>query len=125
MKAIKNYKSNRQIVVFDKVGDTIPTGVHIDTENAKARFTNGVIPAGTLLVKGSGDGKVKVLNEDLSGTNVTKDKAVGLTIYDIEIDDYPLVSAVVEGIVRVEALPDKEKAGVRFIKDALPRLTFY
>ncbi|MGQ1935586.1 hypothetical protein ACT8O7_08050 [Ornithobacterium rhinotracheale] len=125
MKAIKKFGSKRQIVVFDKVGDTIPTGVHVDITDAKARFSDGVIPAGTLLVKGSGDGKVKVLNEALSASNVTKDKAVGLTIYDIEIDDYPLVSAVVEGIVRIEALPDKEKTGLKFIKDALPRITFY
>lgn len=124
MKRIQKKTAGRQMVVFDRVDATLPTGVVVDTTDAQARFTEGILPAGTLLVKGD-DGRAKVLNEDLSQTNVTREKALGLTMSDIEIDDYPQVSVVVAGTVRKEALPDKEKAGLTHLMNALPRLTFY
>ena len=43
-------KAGRQIVVFDQEDATYPGGVQIDPTTAKARFTDGVVPAGTLLV---------------------------------------------------------------------------
>lgn len=113
--------AGRQIVVFDQVNATYPGGVHIDRTDALARFANGIIPAGTLVVPHT-EGKVKVVNATLSATNVKN--AVGVTMSDIVIDDMPLVSVVIAGTVRKEALPDKEKAGVAFIKAELPRLTF-
>lgn len=124
MKKITKIGSGREIVVFDHVNATMPTGIHVDKASASARFSDGVIPAGTLLVKGTG-GLAKVLNVALSATNVTQDKVIGLTLSDIEIDDFPLVSAVISGTARIDALPDKEKTGVKFIQDALPRITLY
>ena len=114
-------KAGRQIVVFDQEDATYPGGVQIDPTSAKARFTNGVVPAGTLLVPHT-DGTFKVVNETLSQTNTVG--AVGLTAYDVVIDDMPLVAVVMAGTARKDALPDKEKAGVAFLRTALPRISF-
>lgn len=114
-------KAGRQVVVFDQLDVTYPGGVYIDPTTAKARFTDGVIPAGTLVMPDT-NGTFKVVNETLSQTNTAG--AVGLTAHDVVIDDIPLVAVVMAGTVRKEALPDKEKAGVAFLRTALPRISF-
>ena len=114
-------KAGRQIVVFDQEDATYPGGVQIDPTSAKARFTNGVVPAGTLLVPHT-DGTFKVVNETLSQTNTAG--ALGLTAHDVVIDDMPLVAVVMAGTARKDALPDKEKAGVAVLRTALPRISF-
>ena len=114
-------KAGRQIVVFDQEDATYPGGVQIDPTSAKARFTDGVVPAGTLLVPHT-DGTFKVANETLSQTNTAG--ALGLTAHDVVIDDMPLVAVVMAGTARKDALPDKEKAGVAFLRTALPRISF-
>lgn len=114
-------KAGRQVVVFDQLDVTYPGGVYIDPTTAKARFTDGVIPAGTLVMPDT-NGSFKVVNETLSQTNTTG--AVGLTAYDVVIDDIPLVAVVMAGTARKEVLPDKEKAGVAFLRTALPRISF-
>jgi len=114
-------KAGRQIVVFDQEDATYPGGVQIDPTSAKARFTNGVVPAGTLLVPHT-DGTFKVVNETLSQTNTAG--ALGLTAHDVVIDDMPLVAVVMAGTARKDALPDKENAGVAFLRTALPRISF-
>ena len=115
-------KAGRQIVVFDQLDVTYPGGVYIDPTTAKARFTDGVIPAGTLVMPDT-NGTFKVVNETLSQTNTAG--AVGLTAHDVVIDDIPLVAVVMAGTARKDALPDKEKAGIAFVKKVLPRITFY
>ena len=114
-------KAGRQIVVFDQLDVTYPGGVYIDPTTANARFTDGVIPAGTLVMPDT-NGTFKVVNETLSQTNTAG--AVGLTAHDVVIDDIPLVAVVMAGTARKEALPDKEKAGVAFLRTALPRISF-
>ena len=114
-------KAGRQIVVFDQLDVTYPGGVHIDPTTAKARFTDGVIPAGTLVMPHT-EGSFKVVNETLSQANTAG--ALGLTAHDVVIDDMPLVAVVMAGTARKDALPDKEKAGVAFIRTALPRISF-
>jgi len=114
-------KAGRQIVVFDQLDVTYPGGVYIDPTTAKARFTDGVIPAGTLVMPDT-NGTFKVVNETLSQTNTAG--AVGLTAHDVVIDDIPLVAVVMAGTARKEMLPDKEKAGVAFLRTALPRISF-
>lgn len=114
-------EAGRQIVVFDQLDVTYPGGVYIDPTTAKERFTDGVIPAGTLLVPHT-DGTFKVVNETLSQTNTAG--ALGLTAHDVVIDDMPLVAVVMAGTARKDALPDKEKAGVAFLRTALPRISF-
>ena len=114
-------KAGRQVVVFDQLDVTYPGGVYIDPTTAKARFTDGVIPAGTLVMPDT-NGTFKVVNETLSQTNTTG--AVGLTAHDVVIDDIPLVAVVMAGTARKEMLPDKEKAGVAFLRTALPRISF-
>ena len=114
-------KAGRQIVVFDQLDVTYPGGVYIDPTTAKERFTDGVIPAGTLVMPDT-NGTFKVVNETLSQTNTAG--AVGLTAHDVVIDDIPLVAVVMAGTARKEVLPDKEKAGVAFLRTALPRISF-
>lgn len=114
-------KAGRQIVVFDQLDVTYPGGVYIDPTTAKARFTDGVIPAGTLVMPDT-NGTFKVVNETLSQTNTAG--AVGLTAHDVVIDDIPLVAVVMAGTARKEVLPDKEKAGVAFLRTAFPRISF-
>lgn len=114
-------KAGHQIVVFDQLDVTYPGGVYIDPTTAKARFTDGVIPAGTLVMPDT-NGTFKVVNETLSQTNTAG--AVGLTAHDVVIDDIPLVAVVMAGTARKDALPDKEKAGVAFLRTALPRISF-
>ena len=114
-------KAGRQIVIFDQVDATYPGGVQIDPTTAKARFTDGVVPAGTLLVPHT-DGTFKVVNETLSQTNTAG--ALGLTAHDVVIDDMPLVAVVMAGTARKDALPNKEKEGVAFLRTALLRISF-
>ena len=122
MKQITKQTAGRQIVVFDQVLATLPAGVLIDATEAKNCFSDGVVPAGTLLVPHT-DGSYKPVNETLSDTNVAT--AVGLTAEDVAIDDFPMVAVVLSGTARIDALPDKEKAGVGFMKKVLTRITFY
>ena len=114
-------KAGRQIVVFDQLDVTYPSGVHIEPTIAKARFIDGIIPAGTLVMPDT-NGMFKVVNETLSQTNTAG--ALGLTAHDVVIDDMPLVAVVMAGTARKDALPDKEKAGVAFLRTALPRISF-
>lgn len=114
-------KAGRQIVVFDQLDVTYPGGVYIDPTTAKARFTDGVIPAGTLVMPDT-DGTFKIVNETLSAANTAG--ALGLTAHDVVIDDIPLVAVVMAGTARKEALPDKEKEGVAYLRTALPRISF-
>ena len=122
MKQITKQTAGRQIVVFDQVLATLPSGVLIDATEAKNRFSDGVVPAGTLLVPHT-DGSYKPVNETLSDTNVAT--AIGLTAEDIAIDDFPMVAVVLSGTERIDALTDKQKAGVGFMKKVLTRITFY
>lgn len=114
-------KAGRQIVVFDQLDVTYPSGVHIEPTIAKARFIDGIIPAGTLVMPDT-NGMFKVVNETLSQANTAG--ALGLTAHDVVIDDMPLVAVVMAGTARKDVLPDKEKAGVAFLRTALPRISF-
>lgn len=114
-------KAGRQIVVFDQVDATYPGGVYIDPTTAKERFTDGVIPAGTLVMPDT-NGAFKIVKETLTTANTAG--ALGLTAHDVVIDDIPLVAVVMAGTARIDALPDKEKAGVAFLRTALPRISF-
>ncbi|MCT4156061.1 hypothetical protein HZP35_14055 [Elizabethkingia anophelis] len=116
----KSGPSGFQKVVFDEITAHYPGGVHVDKTSASARFTDGVLPAGTVLVPGD-EGKFNVINEALTDDNLVG--AIGLTTHDIVIDDFPLVAVAIAATFRAEALPDLEQAGVELIKKALPRLT--
>lgn len=119
----KSGTGGRQKVVFDEVTAAFPGGIVIDGTVATARFQDGIIPAGTIVVK-SGNSYV-VINEALSGSNVTVANAVGLVLEDVAIEDFTQAAIVIAGTARIDALPDKEKTGVSFIRTALPRITFY
>ncbi|WP_315506943.1 hypothetical protein [Capnocytophaga leadbetteri] len=122
MKQITKQTAGRQIVVFDHVVATRPAGVLINAVEAKKRFTDGIIPAGTLLIPHN-DESFKPVNDTFTDSNIAT--AIGLTAEDIVLDDFPMVAVVISGTARTEALPDKEKAGIAFVKKVLPRITFY
>ena len=122
MNNIKKLSGAREIVVFDKVLATIPGGDKvIDNVDAKARFANGIIPAGTLVVNVAG--VFKVLKVALTDVNTAG--AVGLVRQNIAIEDFTLSAVVTDGIVRIDALPAPEKTGIAFIQSKLPNLKFY
>lgn len=116
-----DFQPGRQIVVFDQIDATYPGGVHISKTDATVRFTDGVIPAGTVVVPDA-DGRYKVLNVALTAPLLAG--SIGLVSHDIKIDDYPLASIVMSGTARIDALPDKEKTGIALLKAALPRISF-
>lgn len=116
-----DFQAGRQIVVFDQIDATYPGGVHVSKTDAAARFTNGVIPAGTVVVPDA-DGRYKVLNAALTTSNLSG--AIGLVSHDIKIDDYPLAAIIMSGTARIDALPDLEKTGIALLAKALPRISF-
>lgn len=122
MNNIKRTSGGRESVVFDDVIATFPGGVQIDNEDAKKRFTDGVVKAGTVVVPHA-NGTYKVLNTALSDSNLKG--SVGLVRQDVRIEDFTLSSVVIAGTARKNALPDLEKTGVEFLAKALPRITFY
>lgn len=118
----KNTSGQREIVVFDDVLSTYPGGVLVDNVDAKARFADGVIPAGTIIVI-TAPNKGKVVNADLTAANIKG--SAGLVQKNTAIEDFTLVSVVTDGTFRTVALPDKEKAGVAFIVKEVPTLKAY
>lgn len=109
-------EKGRQIVVFDQIDATYVGGVHIDATSAKERFADGVIPAGTMVMK-TQDGIFKVFNDSVQGDHI------GLTHFDVVIDDMPLVAVVMAGTARLEALPQKERENKENMKTCLPRIS--
>lgn len=122
MNNIKKFTGARQKVVFDSVLSTYPGGVNVENTDAKLRFTNNVLPAGTVIVS-NGSGGWKVLNVALTAPLLAT--AIGLVLQDIAIEDFTLSSVVTDGTARIDALPDKEKTGIALLKAALPKITFY
>jgi len=121
MNGIKKYTGGRQKVVFDSVLSTYPGGVNVENTDAKLRFTNNVLPAGTVIVS-NGSGGWKVLNVALTAPLLAT--ALGLVLQDIAIEDFTLSSVVIDGTARIDALPDREKTGIALLKAALPKITF-
>lgn len=121
MNNIKKFNGSRQKIVFDSMTlATYPGGVIIDNVDAKARFTDGIIPAGAVVVPS--DGKFKIVNADLTATNIKG--AIGLVLQDVAIEDFTQSSVVMDGTVRIAALPDKEQAGAALLVKELPSLKF-
>ena len=121
MNGIKKFTGGRQKVVFDSVLSTYPGGVNVENTDAKLRFTNNVLPAGTVIVS-NGSGGWKVLNVALTAPLLAT--ALGLVLQDIAIEDFTLSSVVNSGTARIDALPALEKTGIAFLKAALPRISF-
>ncbi|QNS40193.1 hypothetical protein H0S70_07205 [Chryseobacterium manosquense] len=123
MNNIKKTSGQREIVVFDDVLATRPGGLlNIDNVDAKSRFTDGIIPAGTLVVM-TIPNVFKVLKVALTDVNTVG--AVGLVHRNVAIEDFTEASIVTDGIVRIDALPAPEKTGIAFIQAKLPNLKFY
>lgn len=121
MNNIKKVGGQREKVVFDSVIATYPSGVLVDNTDAKLRFTDNILRAGTVIVS-NGSGGWKVLNVALTAPLLST--AIGLVRQDVSIDDFTLTSVVTDGTARTAALPDKEKTGIALLKAALPKITF-
>lgn len=122
MNNIKKFGGEREIVVFDDVLSTYPGGVVVDNVDAKARFADGIIPAGTIIVI-TEPNKGKIVNADLTAANIKG--SAGLVQKRVAIADFTQVSVVTDGTFRTVALPDKEKAGVALIVKEVPTLKAY
>lgn len=121
MNNIKKSTGARQKVVFDSVEATYPGGVVVDNTDALARYTDKILPAGTVVVS-NGSGGWKVLNVALTAPLLTT--AIGLVHQDIAIEDFTLSSVVTSGTARIDALPSLEKTGIALLKAALPKISF-
>lgn len=121
MNNITKSTGTRQKVVFDSVESTYPGGVLVDNTDALTRFTNKILPAGTVIVS-NGSGGWKILNVALTAPLLAT--AIGLVQQDIAIEDFTLSSVVISGTARIDALPDKEKTGIALLKAALPKISF-
>lgn len=119
----KGLEQGSQKVVFDQILSRIPGGVHVKNDSTfESRSTDKALPAGTAIEKDGDD--FKVVKKPKEGTPDFK-KCIGLTEYDIEADDFPLVSIVDDARVRVEALPDVEKDGFDDLKKVITGLKPY
>ena len=121
MNNIKKSTGIRQKVVFDIVDSTYPEGVLVDNTDALARYTDKILPAGTVVVS-NGSGGWKVLNVALTAPLLTT--AIGLVQQDIAIEDFTQSSVVTSGTARIDALPSLEKTGIALLKAALPKISF-
>lgn len=121
MNNIKKIGGQRQIVVFDSVLATYPGGVIVENTDAKLRFTDNVLKAGSVVVS-NGNGGWKILNVALTAPLLAT--AIGLVRQDIAIEDFTLSAVVTDGTARIDALPDREKTGIALLKTALPKITF-
>ncbi|MDQ8748397.1 hypothetical protein [Elizabethkingia miricola] len=127
MNGIKTQSYGSQKVVWDHAIDILTGGVFID-KTSVAKYTDGVIPAGTLISVKQPDGThkaVTITDADGEGGNpATFDlDPLGLTHFDIPIDDMPLAAVVLSGTLRVDALPDMERLNWKEISKKLPRIT--
>ena len=121
MNNIKKSTGAGQKVVFDSVEATYPGGVVVDNTDALARYTDKILPAGTVVVS-NGSGGWKVLNVALTAPLLTT--AIGLVQQDIAIEDFTQSSVVTSGTARIDALPSLEKTGIALLKAALPKISF-
>ena len=146
-------ESGFQKVVFENTVDILAGGAHIDPASATQFATTKVIPAGTLVGVKENDGMHKIVaitatysatplvgvkendgmhkivaitDADGEGGNPVTYSAtpLGLTHFDVVLDDMPFVAVVLSGTVRIDALPDAEKANWKDISAKLPRITF-
>lgn len=124
----EHLKQSSQKVVYDHIIARLDGGVHVkNDEDFKSRTINEYLPAGTAIKKDGDDYKVIVKTTDPDTDEVTTDYTgcIGLTENDIKADDFPLVSIVVDAVIRLDAIPEVEKESFALIKEQVPGLKFY
>ncbi len=115
--------------VFESVLDTVAGGGCLDPTGLSAIFTDGVVPAGTLVGEKS---KTTGLHKVVTISNASPDTydvvPLGFTMHPIKIDNNPLVGIAIAGTVRKGLVRDATgimtDAQIDDIKDNLPRFTF-
>lgn len=123
------HESSFEKVVFESVIDTVAGGGCLDPTGLSAIFTDGIVPAGTLVgEKDATTGLHKVITIT-SATPDTYDKVpLGFTMAAIKIDNNPLVGICIEGAVRRGLLYAADgvitNAQIDDLKDNLPKFTF-
>ncbi len=111
-------------VVFESVIDTLAGGVCIDPTGQS--WTNDIIPAGTLIgIKDPATGLAKPVTISSPGGSATFSPApLGFLRQSIKASDSnPLGSVVIEGVVRLKALPATYQQSATPLKAALPKIT--
>lgn len=109
--------------VFESVIDTLAGGATLDVSGVS--FTDGVVPAGTLVSEKDSNGicyPVKITNP---GGSATFDRNPRGFVYGtVSIDDNTLVGIVIEGVVRKDALAAEVKSSAAAISAKIPKISF-
>jgi hypothetical protein len=118
-----------QKVVFESIIDTVAGGGCLDPTGLSQIYTDGVVPAGTLVgVKDASTGLHKVVTITNGDPDTYDATPLGFTISAVKIDENPIVGICIEGVVRresVNAAGEEITAGrVTDLKDDLPKITF-
>lgn len=114
-------------VVFESIIDTVAGGACLDPTGLSELFTDGVVPAGTLVGKKDGTSGLHKVVTVTPGSPDTYDVVpLGFTAQSVKIDNNPLVAIVIEGVVRKEALATAYQNAVADIEaeGVLPKITF-
>lgn len=114
-------------VVFESIIDTVAGGVCLDPSGLNEKFTDGIVPAGTLVgVKDPVTGLHKVVTVTTADPDTYDATPLGFTAHSIAIDANPIVGVVIEGVVRKDALSTEYKNAVEDLvaNGKLPKITF-
>lgn len=124
---ITTHESSFEKVVFESVIDTFAGGVTLDPTGLSDIFTDGIVPAGTLVgKKDATTGLSKVVTVTPGSPDTYDVVPLGFTHATVKIDANPIVGVVIEGVVRKDALSTAYKNAVADIEaeNVLPKITF-
>lgn len=131
MKGIKTEGGGFDKVVFESVIDTLAGGATLDLTDYDDNDT-GVVPAGTIIGrKDPSTGLAKPVTitpgdpEAVPPTEATFDpEPFGYVAHTVPAEDNCLVGVVIEGVARIDALPDADAAeAVTELGKAIPKVT--
>jgi hypothetical protein len=123
------HESGFEKTIFESVTDTLAGGATLDPTGLSAIFTDGVVPAGTLVgVKDETTGLHKVVTITDASPDTYDVEPLGFTMASVKIDNNPLVGVALGGVVRKALLSAGGGAitsgQITDLKDNLPKFTF-
>lgn len=111
-----------QKVVWENVVDILAGGVHVSNATTTL-FPDSVIPAGTLVSEKQSDGTHKVVTVTAGNPATFDFEPLGMTHFDIALDDMPYPAIVLSGTFRKEAAPENVSENWADISPKIPRIT--
>jgi hypothetical protein len=122
MNSVKITAGGFDKVVFESEIDTLAGGATIDPSGVS--FTDGVIPAGTLVSVMESNGFVYPVKITNPGASATFDRTpLGFTASTVPIEENTLVGIVIEGVARKAALHADVQSSVAKLRTELPKIT--